>query len=177
MPVATDPFTRAWAEQEATNPQGIEFDTFEFRHSALNPSLWLVSDYVEQRFKLEANAPVQPNEWKNFKPCPMEAEIRVMDPEDMPQISLQVDNIGRELMPYLEEMTKSREALKLRYRGYLSTDPETVAYGPIELNMYKWSVTGSTLAGVTMFLPIHKMIIPTLRYDRIKFKALSKLAS
>lgn len=166
-------FTQAWAEAEAScPPNAIMIDTMEFRHESLDPPLRICSDDVEHDFTLEDDAPVHGGTARTFVPCPLRATLRVVETEDMPRIDFEVDNIGRDIMPYCRASVQTRDPVILRYRAYILSDPENVGYGPIEFTVSDMLVNGSTFSASATILPFQKMEFPTKTYDRSIFAAL-----
>lgn len=135
MPTFRDPvrgvsYSQALAEAYASAPDDeIVLDTLEFRHSLFvdgsgNPTaVWVVNDHTELLAYLEAGAVISGGAQVTFQPVrfsfarPSESESGAA-----PEISVQVDNVARILIPYLDLVKESKELVTLTWRQYLAND-------------------------------------------------------
>ena len=179
MPVSV---TQAWEEAAATNDKSeVMLATLEFSHSAflidgqLAP-VRVVRNTEDMVFKLEADAPVHAGLSVNFIAMPFEIEF--------PQIgrigascSIRIDNVGRELSPYLDKAVKVNEAVRVIMRGYLASDTNTVGLGPYALYLRNVKRTVTSLEGALIVAnPRDRRVINDV-YDMERFAALMAAAT
>lgn len=153
----SDPWTAAWEEAEASAPPGIKvYDTLELIHPAFidesGPfsvrAVTRVKD--DMNFTLEAGAPLNPGQSVVFRAINFFSERPEFAEGVTPQCEVIVDNVGRELMPYLETMVGTRANLTAIYRQYRSDDLTEPCYGPVEFQIKKVTVSMTRVQGTAM---------------------------
>lgn len=123
-------YSEALAAAYASAPEDeVVLDTIEllhpsFRDDAGQPTgVRVVNDHSNLTATLEADAPLNGGEAVTFFRCyftfrrPPETESA-----NLPEVELQVDNVSRVLVPYLELAKTSRSPVTLIYRPYLASD-------------------------------------------------------
>jgi hypothetical protein len=151
----SDPFTAAWQEAEATAPPSVTmYATLELQHPAFvdvsnNPiPLRFVTGVADDTsFGIEAGATFNAGETVSFTAVPFFAEKPEFAEGKAPQCQVTVDNIGREIAPYLDKAISIKADLIVLFREYRSDDMSTPCYGPIEFKMQSVKVAGTTVIG------------------------------
>jgi hypothetical protein len=121
--------SEALKEAYASNPVGqVIIETLEFRHPSFiddngNPAaLRVVRDYQAVFVGLEATAPLQPGETVEFMAFAFDITLPGFEENQTPQLSITIDNVGRELITQLEAATSSQQPIEVTYRPYLLSD-------------------------------------------------------
>lgn len=153
-----DPWTALWEEAEASAPPGVrQYDTIELIHPAFIDSgvpfsvRAVTKVATDMSFTLENGAPLNSGESVLFKAINFWSERPEFGEGVTPQCEVIVDNVGRELMPYLENMVGTRANLTAIFRQYRSDDLTEPCYGPIEFQIKKVTVSMTRVQG-TMLL-------------------------
>ena len=142
----------AWAEAVAANDaQEVLLVTLELHHPAFieegQPSaVRAVADTVDHDLKLEDGAPLNGGQRVLFKAIPFavdEPQIGSIAPE----VTIRMDNVSREIAPFLEAAVSHNEPITVIMRGYLSSDPDTVAHGPFQLNLRQVTRRNAVIEG------------------------------
>lgn len=123
-------YSEALAAAYATAPEDeVALDTIELLHPSFRDDngdptgVRLVNDHSNLVATLEAGAPLNAGETVTFYRCyfsfrlPPETESA-----SLPEVELQVNNVSRLLVPYLELARTSRAPVTLVYRPYLVSD-------------------------------------------------------
>lgn len=176
----TDPFTAAWEEAEASVPAEIDvFATLEFQHPAFldendDPMvLRIVSDTPEdQFFTIEDGANFDGGEVVEFKAIPFRADQPEFAEGRMPECSIIVDNVGRELVPHLEKAVQMKADLIVIFRQYRSDDTTEPCYGPVQFVMRKVSVNGASVTGIAQLDDLSNSKFPRGVYTLTDFPGL-----
>ncbi len=151
----SDPFNDAWAEAAATAPpQFMVYITLELRHDAFvdevdGPfairAVTGVADPVT--LGLEPEAALNGGEMVEFKAVPFTAEQPEFAEGKTPESQVTVDNVAREMIPYLEQAVRMRSDMVCTYREYRSDDLTAPCFGPVSFKMKRVSVTGTKVTG------------------------------
>jgi hypothetical protein len=168
-------YTEAWAEAEASAPggdDGDERDTVELRHPALDGPMRLVSGLDDQTFRLEAGAPNGAGEMKLFTAVPFQFGRPAIGPDRTPEMPFILDNCARELAPYIDALVADRTPMKVRFRSYLMSDPEEVAWGPWELTLSGGLISGPRFTAVCRLASLQRLTFPRKTFDRETFPTL-----
>lgn len=72
--------------------------------------------------RLEADAPVDPGAMVAWIAIAFELVLPEVSSSPVPQLTLTLDNVGRELMDKIEAAVETQESITVAYRPYLSTD-------------------------------------------------------
>ncbi len=151
-------FTAAWAEAEASNPPSVVvYQTIELIHPAFvdtitGPFSVRCVDGVagDMSFTLEDGAPLDGGETVVFKPIPFGSDMTSWSEGQTPSCTLVVDNIGEEVMPYLEAAVGARANLTAIWRQYRSDDLTEPCYGPVIFSVRKVTASQTQLQGLAM---------------------------
>lgn len=153
-----DIFTAAWEEAAATNPPSVvNYDTIELIHPAFIDSetgpfsVRAVTGIAnDMNFTLEAGAPLNSGESVTFKAINFGADHPSWAEGQTPSCLLTVDNVGQELMPYLETAVGTRANLTAIWRQWRSDDLTEPCYGPVVFSVKKVTAKHTQLQGTAM---------------------------
>ena len=177
----SEPWTAAWEEAEASNPPGIDiFHTLELLHPAFvdditGPfSVRCVNGTTEdQTFTLEAGAPIDGGLPVVFKAIPFEDELPEFAEGRTPTCKISVDNVGEEIVPYLENATAVRADLVAIYRQYRSDDSSGPCYGPIQFVVKKVTLQHTRLVGQAQLKNLSNFKFPNKVFTYDEFPGLA----
>lgn len=176
--MAVRPWSTAWAQASASVPKDrVQLYTLEFNHIFFHDeggdpvAVRYVADTRDQVLRIEAGAPMNAGQDVTF----MRAWFDLTWPklEDMSfQGTIAVDNIGREITPFMIDASKSGQEIQMILRCYISTAPTIVARGPHYFTLFGAEITGDRFtATYAIALPdSYKFLRDT--YDQKRFKAL-----
>jgi hypothetical protein len=175
----SDPWTAAWEEAEATAPPGkgtyltIELIHPAFIEEAVPFSVRAVSEVGEDvQLTLEVGAPLNSGELVTFKAIPFFAERPEFEEGKTPTSEVSIDNVAREMIPYLENAVSTRANMILLYREWREDDTSAPCYGPIEFVLKRVRVLGSKVTGVAMIDDLVNKKFPNLFYTLNRFPGL-----
>jgi hypothetical protein len=103
-------------------------DTLELRHPAfrdannLPDAARVVCDNEDWLAMLEASAPMNAGQVVTFKSMPFSVRQPDLGKGGQPTADIEVQNVTRELMPYLEAATDNPGSIDLTYRQYLASN-------------------------------------------------------
>lgn len=133
-------FTEAWEEAVATaNPHLVEFVTLELNHSAFvdeseeRVSIRAVASAEDHDFVIENTAVYDAGETVTFTAIPFEFMWPDMSDDSVPAVEVKIDNIGREILPYVIAATKLNEPVSMIIRVYTvdtRDDSSVLSNGP-----------------------------------------------
>lgn len=143
-------WTQAWAEAQAAVPANIvELYTLELIHPAfldsggLPTSVRAVRDTQPHDLLLEGSAPLNPGETVTFTALPFEMPWPEQSEGQAPELTIKIDGVGRELMPWLDVAVTMQAPVTVILRVYLF---DTVA--------------GTKVAGITpMRFPLRRVTV------------------
>lgn len=93
----------------------VTYHTLELNHAAFVTPIRVVRDYTDLTAKLENGATV------SFVALPFEIMPPEVNTVGVPQCTLELDNISREIVAYLELAMTSNTAISVTYRLFLSS--------------------------------------------------------
>lgn len=146
----------AWEEAQASAPpQVVVYHTLELQHPGFLDEtgenqipvrvVTLVSDDMD--FGIEDGATFNAGEMAPFRAVMFEAGQPEFGEGKVPETTVTVDNVTRELMPHLRRAMTYRADLKVLYRQYRSDDLSEPCYGPTEFVMRNVVVKGTRMTG------------------------------
>lgn len=124
--------SEALAEAYASaSPEVVVLHTLELWHPSWDAAVRLVQDFANLAATLEGDAPVDAGEEVVFTACPFSFTLPQVG-EGRQELSIQIDNVSRELMPLIEaaDLTSSTP-IRATYRPYLSTDTSAPHMSPV----------------------------------------------
>ncbi|MEI9885904.1 MAG: DUF1833 family protein [Rhizomicrobium sp.] len=136
----TEPFSDSLREYYFSAEPGVAaLDTIELRHSAflaedgVTPvAVRFVNDPVDLVAALEADAPMNGGEEVTFVAGGFSATIPEQSSPGLSTFQLEVMNVSREMMPWMDLAAASNEPIQLSYRQYRSDEltlPGLVMHG------------------------------------------------
>jgi hypothetical protein len=150
-------WTAAWAEAQASAPANIvQLYTLELLHPAfqdangLPVSVRAVRDTQDHNLELESNAPLNGGETVTFTAIMFDMPWPEQEEGRAPELNIRIDNVGREIVPYLDAAVRMQAPLIVILRVYLynSDDGSTTAGTvPIKFPLRSVSVTDSYIEG------------------------------
>src|SRR5712691_11523201 len=136
----SDPWTAAWQEAEATAPPTlVVFCTLELIHPAFVdefsvqfPIRAVTGTVDDQTLTLEVGALFDSGAAVVFKAIPFMAERPTYEEGRTPECLITLDNVARELAPYLENAVIMRADVVAIYREWRSDDTTAPCFGPVQ---------------------------------------------
>lgn len=121
MPDAT--LSQAIREAYAAAPAGvIVYATLELYHPAWSVPIRVVQDRVDLIATLEASAPRDANQAVTFTAFGFEVTRPEVGPGGTPQVTVEIDNVSREVVANIFAAQGNLNLLTVIYREFLSTD-------------------------------------------------------
>jgi hypothetical protein len=168
-------WTAAWAEAQASVPANIvELYTIELLHPAFfdpngNPvSMRLVRDTQDHTLLLESNAPLNPSTSVLFTAVPFDVPWPEQQQDQVPELLIRIDNVGRELAPYLDDAVRVSAPITVIFRVYLfDTTAGTKVAGitPISFPLRRVTVSESYIEGSASPADLANLRAMRLVYD------------
>lgn len=162
---------QAYAHATAAEPILV---TLEIRHptfvdDAGNPTaIRIVNDWTPLTATLEASAPLNAGATVKFEALP----FKFLRPEESdgsapPEISIEIDNVSREIMPHLNHACESDSPVSVMVRSYLPSDTSAPHESPVPVFVLK-SVSASmqTISGKAGFGNLINERFPKKFYTR-----------
>ena len=155
--------------------------TLELRHPAFADddgrptAVRVVRDHADLTARLEAGAPLDAGETVRFVALAFELELPPVDTAPVPEISVTLDNVSREIVRHLDAAATSLERIEVTYRPYLSTDLEGPQMDPpITLTMTEVEVDVFRATGRARMLDIGNRAFPAETYTAKRFPGLTR---
>lgn len=121
MPDST--LSQAIKEAYAAAPSNvIVYHTLEIRHPAFTAPIRVVRDNADLTATLEAGAPANPGASVTFIAFRFELTPPEVSAAGSPQCTVEIDNVGREVMQQIELAQANPQITQVTYRQYISTD-------------------------------------------------------
>jgi len=163
-----DDMTEAIKEAYASSPVGVAIlATMELTHPAWDEPVRVVYDHQDLVAPVVVGGPDV-----TFKRC----SFGLTPPKqgkDMPQLSIWVDNVSREIGQAMQAARGTRAVVKLTFREYLS---DNTAAGPqytlSGLAMKKVTITAHRVIGTCGFLDFLSKKVPRLKFTRAEYPGL-----
>ena len=176
-----DPWTTAWEEAEASAPPGVMiYSTLELQHPAFLqgappvevPIRVVTGVDVDTSFGIELGAAFNPGETVVFQAVPFYSERPEFSEGKVPTCQISIDNVGREIMKYLDAAVQIKSDLTVVYREYRSDDLTVPCYGPIQFIMKKVKIDGPTVVGTAQIDDLTNRRFPFKTYTIREFPGL-----
>lgn len=176
------------AIQEAyasASTEEVILHTLEIRHPSITDPIRIVADYGDSilvddevmyghYLTLEDDAPSNPGEEVLFQACMFDFSLPDQKINTLPQISVSIDNVTREIMEYVDSIITQQSSLNLTYREYLYSDKSTPQYILSGLTMKKITCDLVRVTGIAEFTDLVNKSFPGLVYRPEEFRGLSK---
>lgn len=177
-----DPWTEAWEEAEATAPPGVLiYATIELIHPAFVDesdvafSIRAVAGTGSAfNATLEDDAPLNAGEEVTFSAIPFTSERPEFVDGQPPTSEITLDNVAREVMPYLEAAVRQRADLQLIYREFRSDDTSAPCYGPVSFVIKQVTVTRTRISGKAQIDDLANRKFPRHFYTLREFPGLQQ---
>jgi hypothetical protein len=172
----------ALAEAYASVPSDVVIlDTLELRHPAFlddheNPiAIRLVRDHQDLIAKLEASAPLNAGEYVTFIAMGFNLELLPVSTAPVPEITVTIDNVSRELIAHLDAAVESAEKITITYRPFLSDDLSGPQMDPpMTLTLSEVEADVSRVIGRARTLDIGNKRFPATNYTARCFPGLTR---
>lgn len=158
----------------------IIYATLELHHSAFkdsngNPApIRVVRDYNNLDARLESTAPRHPAQIVTFVAFNFEFTKPEVTPENIPQISIVMDNVSRDIVANIEKTMGTFEQIKVIYREFISTDLSTPQNNPpIEMSIMSISADLFKVTATAGFPNLLNRRFPTQEYTTTTFVGLA----
>lgn len=174
--------TQAIKEAYASAPSDqIILHTLELRHPAfLDESgsvtaIRVVRDHLDLFARLEDSAPIHGGEVVRFVAMGFELDLPPVDTMPVPEISVTLDNVSREIVRHLDAAAESQSVIEVTYRPYLSSDLEGPQMDPpIHLVLTEVEADIFRVTGRARMLDIGNKAFPGLIYSAKSFPGLTR---
>ncbi|WP_131194073.1 DUF1833 family protein [Lichenihabitans psoromatis] len=173
----------AWAEAQ-TNPsdKAVPIWSIELIHPAFiqngqQISIRVTNDNQDQDLPLEDAAPLNPGETVTFLSVPFDTPWFEQRDGQVSSLNIRIDNVGRELMPYLDAAMVVNAALQVIFRCHLidmATGVISQGMGPISVDLRQVSVNESYVEGVASPADLVNLQFLRVIYDTENYPALSQ---
>jgi hypothetical protein len=137
-------------------------------------ALYIVNDYRDLEATLEDDAPLLPGQSVTFIACPFRAVL----PEEsatnrLPEVTLEVDNVSRELTPHLRAAAASMTPVTAIFRTYLPSDTTAPhETPPLQVTLRGASVNATTAQVRAGYGDLISVPFPRVTYTREEFPGL-----
>ncbi len=139
--------------------------TLELRHPSFidddgeSIAIRVVRDNQELTARLEASAPLDGGAMVEFIAMGFDLELPPVDTAPVPEISITLDNVSREIVTHLDRAAESQNKIEITYRPYLSDDFEGPQMDPpFTLVLTEVSADASRVTGKARMLDVGKLI-------------------
>ena len=129
--------SEAMREAYAVAPSSrFVIDTLEIRHpsfiddSGLADSIWLTTDGKDVTARLEAAAPVRPDQYVVFRSFAFRFKLARIEPGTGAELELLVDNVDRRIAQNINRASKGFVKTMMCYRAFMSDDLEAPSMTP-----------------------------------------------
>ena len=169
-----DVLQEAIIEAYASSPSDVFiYHTLEIKHPDFvddngNPTtIRLVQGFHNITAKLETGEDVE------FLAMCFDLELPPVDTSAFPEISIEIDNVSREIIKHLDNAASSQHKTELIYRPYLSTDLETPQMiPPVSLTVTEVSGDVYKITAKARMTDIGNKTFPNETYRLSKFMGL-----
>lgn len=174
--------TQAIKEAYASAPSDqIILHTLELRHPAFlddsgnSTAIRVVRDHLDLFARLEDGAPIQGGETVRFVAMGFELDLPPVDTMPVPEISVTLDNVSREIVRHLDAAAESQSVIEVTYRPYLSSDLEGPQMDPpIHLVLTEVEADIFRVTGRARMLDIGNKAFPGISYTAKAFPGLTR---
>jgi len=178
-----DPTLNAAITEACASAPGdiVILHTLELRHPDFKDdndqpiAVRLVRDHQDLTVKLEGTTPLNADEYVTFIAMGFDLELSSVDTSPVPEITVTIDNVSRELIKHLDAAAESAEKIEITYRPYLSNDlSEPQMDLPITLILSEVEADVSHVVGRTRMLDIGNKSFPSETYTATHFPGLTR---
>jgi len=168
--------SQALKEAFASAPSGtVVLDTLEIWHPSFDQPIRVVRDHVDLTARLETGAPRDAGQKVTFASMAFNFAPPPVDTAPVPEITLSLDNVGRDLADALEAAAISQDVIEVTWRPYLSTDLEGPHMDPpITLTLTEVEADTMRVTGRARMLDIGNKAFPSITYTARRFPGLAR---
>jgi hypothetical protein len=165
----------AIAEAYASNPVGyVIWETMELWHPSWSVPLYIVGDRQALDARIEATALRNAGAVVTFTPWSYKFIPPDMSQQSLPQATLEIDNVSREIGRQLDQAILAGQPVKVIWRTYLSghqlEGPQHLP--PVTMEIKTVSMNVRTVRATLGFRDLVNASFPSLDYDTDKFPGL-----
>lgn len=125
--------------------------------------------------RLEADAPEDAGQLVAFIALAFDLDLPPVDNIPVPEITLTMDNVGREITDALDAAATSQDTIEVTYRPYLSTDIEGPQMDPpMTLTLSDVEADPLRVTGRARMLDIGNKAFPSIVYTAKRFPGLAR---
>lgn len=175
-------YSEALAAAYATAPEEeVIIDTLEFLHPLFQDEtgtqigIRIVNDHNVLHARLESSAPLNGGQYVDFSPC----GFRFVRPEEsdsgqVPEVEIQVDNVSRLLIPYVQLAMTNLDPIEVIWRPYCVSDLTGPHMNPVlRLTLHNVSADMYTVKARAGFTDLANRRFPSSEYTSKKFPGLT----
>lgn len=171
MPDST--LSEAIKEAYASTPSVVIYHTLEIWHAAFSVPIRVVRDVKNLSATLESTAPRDASTEVTF----IAYGFDVVPPEvistGLPQITIEIDNISRDIVTAIEQATSSATPVTVIYRSYVASDlSEPANNPPLTLEVFQINVTKFRVKMIAGFNNLMNLRFPKMDYSAETFPGL-----
>lgn len=162
------------AEAYASAPTSeVILHTLELRHPSFTQPLRVVNDHQDLTATLEADAPEDPGTAVTFVAFSFRFKLPDVQKTGMPEIEIEIDNVSREVLTYIDQAANSADLIEVTYRPYLASDTSAPQMDPpITLIMHDVDADVFAIRGRASFGDYGNRRFPGEWYDAQRFPGL-----
>jgi hypothetical protein len=135
----------------------------------------VVRDHADLVARLEAAAPRHAGQRVTFIAMAFDLDPPPVDTGPVPEITVTMDNVGREITDALDGAATSQDRIEVTYRPYLSTDLEGPHMDPpITLVMTEIEANTLHVTGRARMLDVGNKAFPAITYTARRFPGLAR---
>jgi hypothetical protein len=148
---------------------GIDlFHTLELQHASFLTGAppvpfairCVAETFDDQTFTLEPSAVIDPSAAVVFTALPFWSRLQAIEEGKPPTCEITIDNIAREILPYLMNASKYRADLITIYRQYRSDDTSGPCYGPTQFVIKQVAISPPRIKGLAQINNLANMKFP-----------------
>ena len=151
--------------------------SIELNHPSFPAPVRAVNDVQDHALPLEDSAPVDPGQTVPFTAIPFDTPWFEQQDGQVSSINVRIDNIGREVMPHLDQAVTVDAALQVTFRCHMWSAADgsaTTAMDPIVLDLRQVTVNESYVQGTASPGDLANLQFLRVIYDIENYPALSQ---
>jgi Domain of unknown function (DUF1833) len=147
--------------------------TLEIWHPAFATPIRVVRDMADLQARLEATAPRDGGQMVTFTALAFDLDLPPVDTAPVPEITITLDNVGREISDALDEAAISQDKIEVTYRPYLSTDLDGPQMDPpVTMTLSDVEADPLRVIGHAAMLDFGNKAFPSITYTASRFPGL-----
>lgn len=112
----------ALQEAYASAPSIPVLETLEIRHPSFTSPIRVVRDHADLTCFLESDAPLDPGGEVTFIALGFDLTLPEISKSGVSDIEISIDNVGGEIIGYLDAAAQTSSVIEVTYRPYLASD-------------------------------------------------------